>query len=100
MKISTYLLVLTIALSCSAAVAQDCSNLPTQFTGNEFPTGDFFQNFQNPCYTIPLAPQGPSKTDLNDTYWQMFYKVDPRYQLIIVGNFPNARYFSLTANDD
>ncbi len=80
--------------------AQNCAGLPTQFSGNEFPSGDFFSNFQNPCYTIPLAPQGKSKTDLNDTYWQMFYKVDPRYQLIIVGNFPNARYFSLTANDD
>ena len=82
------------------ARAQDCSNLPTQFTGNEFPTGNFFSNFQNSCYLIPLAPQGSSKTDLNDTYWQMYYKVDPRYQLIVVGSFPNARFFSLTANDD
>jgi len=82
------------------AHAQNCSNLPTQFNGGEFPSGDFFTNFQNSCYMIPLAPQGPSKTDLNDTYWQIFYKVDPRYQLIVVGSFPNARFFSLTANDD
>lgn len=93
---------LFVALSVSAGVARavDCANLPTHFTGNEFTTGDFFTNFQNPCYLIPLAPQGSSKTDLSDTYWQIFYKVDPHYQLIIVGSYPNARYFSLTANDD
>jgi sugar lactone lactonase YvrE len=30
----------------------------------------------------------------------MYYKVNPRYQLIILGNFPNARYFAITTNDD
>ncbi len=88
-----------LCCACTAS-AQNCANLPTQFTGNEFPSGDFFTNFQNPCYTIPLAPQGGSKTDLNDTYWFIYYKVDPRYQLIVVGSFPNARFFSLSANDD
>ncbi len=82
------------------ARAQDCSNLPTQFTGNEFPSGDFFTNFQNPCYLIPLGLEGNSRTDVNDTYWQLFYKVDPRYQLIVVGSFPNSRYFSVTTYDD
>jgi streptogramin lyase len=98
--INACILFVGLCLCRSVAHAQDCSNLPTQFTGNEFPSGDFFTNFQNSCYLIPLAPQGASKTDLNDTYWQMYYKVDPRYQLIVVGSFPNARFFSLTANDD
>lgn len=101
MKLIRHAGLLFAALSLSSAAhAQNCSNLPTQFTGNEFPAGDFFTNFQNSCYLIPLAPQGISNTDLNDTYWQMFYQVDPRYQLIVVGNFPNARFFSLTAYDD
>jgi len=95
-----WLTVAGFSLLSGLAHAQNCSNLPTQFNGGEFPSGDFFTNFENSCYTIPLAPQGTSKTDLNDTYWQMFYKVDPRYQLIVVGSFPNARFFSLTANDD
>jgi hypothetical protein len=38
--------------------------------------------------------------DLNGIYNQAFYKVDPPYQLIIVGVFPNARYFSITVYDD
>src|SRR5579862_9673321 len=84
---------------CSAQ-AVNCSNLPAQFTGNEFPNGDFFSNFQNPCYMITLQPGGPANTDVNDTFWQIVYTVDPRYQLIVLGSFPNARYFSVTAYDD
>lgn len=37
--------------------------------------------------------------DLNALYYQMFFKVDPRYQLILVGDYPNARYFSVSLND-
>ena len=37
------------------AHAIDCSGLPTSFTGGEFPAGDFFTNFNNPCYTIALG---------------------------------------------
>lgn len=84
------------------AHAQNCSNLPTQFDGDEFPTGDFFSNFNNSCYTIPLA-QGNGNAffgDLNSTYYVLFFKVNPSYQLIIEGSFPNARYFSMTLYDE
>lgn len=95
---------LLVGLACLPGMARaiDCSNLPTQFTGNEFPSGDFFSNFSNPCYYIPF-PSGQGVDlggDLNAKYWQLYYKVDPRYQLIILGSFPNARYFSITGNDD
>lgn len=83
--------------------AIDCSGLPTHFTGNEFPNGDFFSNFNNPCYTIPFAMGSGSqgeKGDRNSTYNQAYFKVDPRYQLIILGAFPNARYFAVTVYDD
>lgn len=97
-------LLLAVALFVLAGFAQaqalDCSKLPTQFTGGEYPSGDFFTNFLNACYTIPLAPAGQTKTDVNDTFWPFYYKVNPRYQLIIVGNFPNARFFSVSAYDD
>ncbi|MGO4885789.1 MAG: BACON domain-containing protein [Bryobacteraceae bacterium] len=89
-----------LLLLTGLAQAIDCSKLPTQFTGSEYPSGDFFTNFLNACYTIPLAPSGLSKSDLNDTFWPFHYKVNPRYQLIIVGNFPNARFFSVSAYDD
>jgi hypothetical protein len=29
----------------------------------------------------------------------MFYKVDPSYEIVILGTFPNARYFSITDYD-
>jgi hypothetical protein len=93
------LLIAPTALA-NMAQAQNCSSLPTQFTGNEFPAGDFFTNFQNPCYLIPLTIPPSSLTDLNDTDWHIVYTVDPRYELILVGSFPNARYFSVTAYDD
>jgi hypothetical protein len=84
------------------ARAMDCSNLPTSFTGNEFPKGDFFSNFNNPCYTIDLpAGQGTNEYgDLNAEYYLLYYQVDPRYQLILVSSFPNARYYSVALNDE
>jgi hypothetical protein len=80
----------------------DCSGLPTSFGGNPFPTGDFFTNFDNACYTIALATGHGSANfgDLNAVYFQMYFKVDPRYQLIILGTYPNARYFSVSLYDD
>ena len=88
-------------LSARGVLAKDCSGLPTSFTGNEFPGGDFFGHFNNPCYAIRLGKGtgGVEYGDLNATYYQMYFKVDPRYQLILVGNFPNTRYFSIALND-
>lgn len=85
-----------LCLIPDTARALDCSGLPTSFTGNEFPNGDFFNNLNNSCYTISLGHgYGFSKYgDLNAVYFQMYFKVDPRYQLILVGTFPNTRYFS------
>jgi len=84
--------------------AIDCSGLPTSFGGNPFPTGNFFTNFDNACYTIPFAIGHGSGSgsfgDLNALYFEMYYKVDPRYQLIILGTYPNARYFSVSLYDD
>jgi hypothetical protein len=85
------------------AYSINCSGLPTQFKGNEFPNGDFFSNFNNPCYLIPLATsQGAvgHQGDLNSVYYTIYFKVDPRYQLIIVGAFPNARYLNVAPYDD
>jgi hypothetical protein len=84
------------------AHAQDCSGLPTQFTGNEFPTGNFFSNFNNSCYLIPFATgngSGTEGSDLNSQYYKMFYQVDPSYEIVILGTFPNTRYFSITDYD-
>jgi hypothetical protein len=100
--ISVCALLVGLGLLPAIAHATDCSGLPTSFNGNEFPSGDFFTNFyNNPCYMIPLGTgNGSTKYgDLNAIYYQIYFKVDPRYQLILVGTFPNARYFSVTLYD-
>ena len=98
---STCALLVGFCLLPGIAHAINCSGLPTSFTGGEFPTGNFFSNFNNPCYTIPFAVGNGFSNwgDLNATYFQEYFKVDPRYQLIILGTFPNARYFSISVYD-
>jgi hypothetical protein len=94
-------LLLALCLFPWIARAQDCQGLPTSFGGNQFPTGDFFTNFNNPCYTITMATGAGDieYADLNARYSQIFFKVDPKYQIILLGIFPNSRYFSVALND-
>jgi hypothetical protein len=96
------ILFLSFCLLPGIAHGMDCSGLPTSFTGNEFPNGDFLSNFNNPCYTIRLGTGtgGIEYGDLNAVYFQLYYKVDPRYELILVGSFPDTRYFSVSLYDE
>jgi hypothetical protein len=97
---SGYALIAGISLFAGMARAQYCG--PIEFTGNEFPSGNFFSNFNNSCYLISFATsagQGTEGSDLNSQYYKMFYKVDPSYEIVILGTFPNARYFSITDYD-
>src|ERR1051326_2763403 len=64
---------LLLAVCClpDGVYARDCTGLPTSFTGNEFPSGDFFTNFNNNCYLIPFSTgsgQGGQKGDRNSVY--------------------------------
>jgi hypothetical protein len=98
---SVWALLLSAFFLHGIASALDCSGLPVTFPVGEFPTGDFFSNFDNDCYTIRLGTGvGNSKYgDLNAVYYQLYYKVNPQYQLILIGTFPNTRYFSVSLND-
>jgi len=77
------------------------------------PSGaSFFASFANSTYEIPI-PSGNGTTtngDLNSTYFQMFYSITNLnawmtahnycpVELIVVGAFPDVRYFSVTDND-
>lgn len=98
----------------AGAYAENCSGLPTSFTGNEFPKGTFFSNFDNNCYLIPLSAGngGTSEQgDLNSLYSKIFFNINststgvappsiPPYELIILGQFPNSRYFSISLYDN
>jgi hypothetical protein len=100
-RVSSGVLLAGLLLLTGIAKAIDCSGLPTSFTGNQFPTGDFFTNFNNSCYTIPLGrgTGNSSFGDLNATYFQAYFQVSPQYQLILLGEYPNARYFSVSLYD-
>lgn len=92
--------------------ATNCSGLPTHFTGSEFPRGNFFSNFNNNCYLIPFATgngSGSQQGDLNSMYNKLYFNINsknggipaiPPYELIILGEFPNARYFSISLYDN
>jgi len=94
-----------VSMLAGPAYAVDCSGLPTSFNGNEFPKGNFFSNFDGrlaSCYLINLTASSGAVTaegDLNATYYTIFFKVDPRYQLIVLGDFPNARYMNIAPYD-
>src|SRR6266513_1410116 len=100
---SAWMLALGMLIAPGVARSTDCSTLPTQFTGNEFPTGTFFSNFATSCYMISFATGNGLNGQAGDTngiYNKIYFKVDPRYQLIVFGTFPNARYFSVMAYDE
>lgn len=111
---------LCLAAPCclmAASNTQNCSGLPTHFTGGEFPTGNFFSNFDNNCYLIPFSSgngSGGEQGDLNSLYNKIFFNACPAganplncinpnlppYELIILGEFTNARYFSISLYDN
>lgn len=66
------------------------------------PKKDFVGNFNNPCYAVKMGQgNGHSNVgDLNATYNQMYYQIQPGYSFIILGTFPNSRFMSATAYDD
>ena len=79
---------------------------PTQFNPGSFTKGNFFSNFDNKCYFNDFVTGHGSASqwgDLDTEYNKIFFRIDssiPPYQLVIVGTFPNARYFSIDINDD
>src|SRR5579871_2889848 len=79
---------------------------PTKFNPKSFQTGDFFSNFDNKCYWNEMSQgNGANGTqgDLDSVYNRIYFKIDTSiapYQLMIVDDFPNARYMSIVIYDD
>lgn len=93
------------AMACLPALAY-AGQCPTQFNPGSFTKGNFFTNFDNKCYFIDFSTGHGADSqwgDLDTEYNKIFFRIDPGippYQFIIVGQFPNARYFSIDINDD
>lgn len=66
------------------------------------PNKDFFQNFDNPCYAITFADSMGAGLagDSNAGYGLAYFKVNPRYEFIVYGIYPQTRYYSIAVNDD
>lgn len=96
---------ISAGLACLPAAAQT-GNCPTQFNPGSFTKGTFFSNFNSTCYWIDFVTGHGADSqwgDLDTEYNKIFFKIDPSippYQLVILGTFPNARYFSVDVNDD
>ncbi len=97
-----FIMVLLFALGAQVAHAQAplgglCLKLPAIN-----PDEDFVGNFNNSCYALNLtSSHGADKAgDLNAVYGEAFYKIAPGYELVLLGTFPNARFFSVTVYDE
>ncbi len=93
---------LSLPLQASPASAKgappplNCANPPAIN-----PSLDFLGNFNNKCYLIPMVAGhgGSSGGDLGAEYDQIFYLVQPGYELVIYDQFPSARFLSVTVYD-
>jgi hypothetical protein len=68
----------------------------------------FLENFGNTNYEIDLHPYAGYNSDLNAAYFDLYYSITNAnafansgcpMEIVMVANFPDARYFSLTNND-
>ena len=108
-------LLAVLAASCFlAAPAWSQGNCIVPAGVNTKPTGTgFFGSFANSTYEIPISSGSGTNVnfgDLNVTYFQMYYSITNLntwmaannycpVELVIVGTFPDVRYFSVTDND-
>src|SRR5579871_57224 len=99
----------TAAHGGQAGAAVKC---PTSFHPGSFTSGDFFSNFDNSCYLIAFWSgngSGDARGDLNSMYSRIYFCASlrcnpslniPPFQLIVIGEFTNARYSSVEIYDE
>jgi hypothetical protein len=101
--LSVCLLAAGLAWVPAGALAKNC---PTQFNPGSFTSGNFFSNFDNSCYLVQFSTgngSGGEQGDLNSVYNKLYFNINttlPPYELVIVGQYPNARYFSVGLYDN
>ncbi len=74
------------------------------FTTSVATADNFLTRFLSPEYLLPVVPLDlsgqPYSGDLSARYSQVFLPVIPSAEVLILGEFPRARYFSITVYDD
>ncbi len=65
-------------------------------------TAPYLKNFNQPHYLVPVREVDGSVLggDLNTTYYEINTFLAPNKELLIVGEFPRSRYFSVVLYDD
>lgn len=76
--------------------------LLTVLTAAPAAAGNFWSNFLKPQYFLPITriPDGLDGADLNAQYEQLFVRNYPGTELLIIGEYPRARFFAITLYDD
>ena len=79
-----------------------CSAMMAVSIADPDPSKSFMQNFLAPAYFMPVAPLPGDQFggDLTATYDQAYMPVRSWPELLIIGEFPRARFFSISLYDD
>lgn len=96
------LLVLTVFVEVGNRIANAAQTSPDVRTNNPI-SGEFFQTFIEPEYLLPMVVNSGGENyggDLLAQYSQLYFRTDSPHELLLLGEFPNARYFSITIYDD
>ncbi len=85
--------------------ARNNSGVSTTTTAVTNATGgaDFFANFlKQPAYYLPVFPLNGEQFggDLTASYYQFYVPASAGRELLILGEYPRARYFAVTVYDD
>ena len=82
-----------LVLLCHAA---DVNSAPPD------PALNFLRNFLAPAYYMPIYPLDVRALggDLTAVYDQAYIRNSPNLELLLIGEFPRARFFSITVYDD
>ena len=86
-----------------ANAAQTSTETSTDVRTNSHISGEFFQTFIEPEYLLPIVGNsdgGSYGGDLFARYSQLYFRPGSAYELLLLGEFPKARYFSITVYDD
>ena len=95
LHVITAFALLVLSAASSYGQTTNCATAPD-------PTKNFLQNFLNSCYAFGFPANlgnGQNASDLTETYAGFFYLVNPGYEVILVGDFPQSRYLNVAVDD-